>query len=80
MTVWEEDGCWIQESYILAMHTPIGVKYPRKMLRKFLEITKDKTEAMVNIPNDDIYKLFIKHYNLELIDDNNKLYLATRKD
>ena len=76
MRVWEENGEWIEETYILAMHSE---KYSRKMIRKFLEITNDKTEAMVIIPTDEIYNLFVKHYNLTLVNEETKLYIATRK-
>lgn len=82
MRVWEEDGCWIEESYVLAMHTPEGTKYPIRMLKKFLQVVKNRTEAIVVIPREDIFKLFDKHYNLTFIEDtaNGKLYLAKHKE
>lgn len=82
MRIWEEDGCWIEENYVLAMHTPVGVKYPIKMLKKFINVVKDKTEAMVLIPREDIFNLFNKHYDLTFINDtvNGKLYLAKHKE
>jgi len=80
MRIWEskDKESWIEETYILAMHTPYGSKYSFSMLRRFLNIVDSKNEALVIIPRDDIFNLFIKHYRLTLIDSTTKLYKAER--
>jgi hypothetical protein len=78
MRVWEDGECWIEETYVFSMHTPEGIKYPRGMLKKFLQLTKDKEEAIVHIPTDEIFDLFIKHYRLTPISIEDKTYKAER--
>ena len=82
MRVWEKDGCWIEETYVFAMHTPEGTKYPFEMLRQFMKIARSKTEGMVMIPTnrDDIFNLFSKHFKLEPVNRDIGLYLVKHKE
>lgn len=77
--VFEEEEGWIEECYIFTMHTHEGFKYTRRMLRKMLEVTKDKKEVLTMLPEQRFVDFFSKHYIVELVGENN-LYKFTRKD
>lgn len=79
MIVYESEIGWIEETYIYTMHTNEDFKYSRDMLKKMLEITKDKNEVLSILPDDKFVRFFRKHYNLECIDSNTRLYKFTRK-
>jgi len=79
MRVFDEEEGFIEEQYILTMHTYEGFKYTHRMLKKVLEVTKDKSELYTILPEERFVKFFRKHYVVDLVDPNTNLYKFTRK-